>query len=190
MKYPMSLVVKVVDGEPMIDTTAMSLLFGIPETAIAAHFNGNTLTLPAEWVRAGKRRAKEASARTGSDGLLPTLAYWAAEGYGATLEIVYEATPQSLAEPLLAAVAAACDAATRPGDLKRLRAIFADAADAAEDELLGVAAPQSFVEALRRAADAAADAADAERPNCAGHLEQIHGIFAAAAGQLADEDDQ
>jgi hypothetical protein len=92
--------------------------------------------------------------------LLPVLSYWAAEDYGAQLEVVYEAALRSLAEQLLAAVAAACDAATRPGQLSRLRAIFADAA---------------------------ADAADAERPNCAGHLEQIHGIFAAAAGQLEDE---
>jgi hypothetical protein len=81
------------NGEPMIDTAAMSLLFGIDEATIAAHWDtmtGDMLTLPAEWVRNGKRRAKEASANAGVNDVVAMLSYWAMKDLGATLWIVRE----------------------------------------------------------------------------------------------------
>jgi hypothetical protein len=47
-----TITIKDIDGEPMLDTQCMALLFGVPETDASAlpTVNGN-LKLPAEWMR-------------------------------------------------------------------------------------------------------------------------------------------
>jgi hypothetical protein len=47
--------------------------------------------IPIEWIRSGRRRAKEAASRTGSNDMVSVLEYWAArKDRGANLEIIYE----------------------------------------------------------------------------------------------------
>lgn len=90
----LTITVKVVHGEPMIDVTAMSLLFGVDEKLIAAQrrrsFNGSTTSFPDEWFRNGRRRAKEAASRTGRNDMVSSLEYWAHKDRGAQLNIIYE----------------------------------------------------------------------------------------------------
>ncbi|WP_406816191.1 hypothetical protein [Mycobacterium sp. M23085] len=90
----MKLTIKVVNGEPLIDATALSLLFGVGEelvTALSARdtTNGYT-TFPPEWIRNGRRRAREAFAHTKSNDMVSSLTYWARKDRGAELQLVYE----------------------------------------------------------------------------------------------------
>ncbi|WP_137149466.1 hypothetical protein [Mycolicibacterium sp. CR10] len=83
--------IKNVDAEPMLDTEAMALIFGVdPAAVLALPTVDGTSRIPREWVRRGRRRAKEAQAHTGSDFILDALHYWARKDHGATLEVVYE----------------------------------------------------------------------------------------------------
>ena len=80
-----------VDGEPMLDSQAMSLLFGVPAADIQAlPTAGGSSPIPRDWVRRGRRRAREAQAHTGSTAMLDALEYWADKEHGATITIVYE----------------------------------------------------------------------------------------------------
>ena len=92
--HQLTLTVKVLNGEPMIDETALSLLFGVDEELVAAQGRRDTAngyrTLPAEWLRAGRRRARESAAHTGSNGMVSSLTYWVRKDRGAELQIVYE----------------------------------------------------------------------------------------------------
>ncbi|MCV7091767.1 hypothetical protein [Mycobacterium interjectum] len=92
--HQLTLTVKVINGEPMLDATAMSLLLGVDEQLIAAlprrDFANGYTPIPQEWIRNGKRRAKEAAAHTGSNDMVSSLTYWAAKDRGAELQIVYE----------------------------------------------------------------------------------------------------
>lgn len=84
------LTVKVIDGEPMIDKTGMSLLFGVAEELVTALTANGPAPIPDEWIRNGKRRAKEAAAHTGSNDMVSSLTYWARKDRGAELRIVYD----------------------------------------------------------------------------------------------------
>jgi hypothetical protein len=69
---------------------------GVPVEDIRSHGHSEgtgVLTLPPEWIRAGRQRAKEAQAHTGSDAMVSGLEYWAMKDHGARLEIVYEDLP-------------------------------------------------------------------------------------------------
>jgi hypothetical protein len=69
-----------IDGEPVVSAKGLSLLLGVPvdQVRALALFRGTGVdALPAEWVKAGKRRAKEYSAATGRDDMLGALEYWA-----------------------------------------------------------------------------------------------------------------
>lgn len=80
-----------IDGEPMLDATAMSLLFGVRTEEVSALPIGNgTTRLPTEWLKRGRRRAREAMAHTGSDAMLDNLRYWARQDHAAELEVVYQ----------------------------------------------------------------------------------------------------
>lgn len=79
----------VVDGEPMISAHGLSLLLGVPVDEIAAHrqANGNT-HLPAEWLKAGRRRRGEAASHTGKNEMVAALWYWARKDHNARLEVI------------------------------------------------------------------------------------------------------
>lgn len=77
------------NGVEVMSTDALSLLFGVPADAITAHMKSHIIhdmtAFPAEWLKAGKRRVKEASASTGTNQLLEILEYWADRDLGAVL---------------------------------------------------------------------------------------------------------
>lgn len=78
-------------GEPMLDGSAMALLFGVEVEAVRAlPMVDGASRIPREWVKRGRRRAGEAKAHTGSDELLENLRYWAHKDHGAELEVVYK----------------------------------------------------------------------------------------------------
>lgn len=90
---PPTLIVRVrdIDGELMLDSQCMSLLFGVPLDAIQAlPRTAGASPIPTEWIRRGRRRAKEARAHTHSDAMLESLRYWAEKDHGATLAVVHE----------------------------------------------------------------------------------------------------
>jgi hypothetical protein len=47
------------------------------------------ITLPLEWLKAGRRRAREAQAHTGCNNMVAVMEYWAGEDHGARLDLVY-----------------------------------------------------------------------------------------------------
>jgi hypothetical protein len=81
--------IEVINGEPMLDVNAMSLLFGVAPDAITATLRENP-AIPYEWVQAGRRRAREAMSRTGSDDLLDALSYWARQDHHCELQVIYQ----------------------------------------------------------------------------------------------------
>jgi hypothetical protein len=88
---PITIEIRNVDTEPMLDSAAMALLFGVPEAdVLALPMKDGASPIPREWARRGKRRANEAQAHTGSDFILDLLDYWAHKEHGAHLEVVYK----------------------------------------------------------------------------------------------------
>lgn len=81
-----------VDGEPMLTMDALSLMFGVGVELITAHtrrtFAEGHVVFPAAWLRAGRRRASEAAAATGSRDVLDVLTYWARRDHGAEIVLV------------------------------------------------------------------------------------------------------
>lgn len=68
------------DGEMMLSATGMALLFGLSleevnEAARRACTEEGWL-IPAEWMRRGRLRSKEAQAATGDEDLHSVLIYW------------------------------------------------------------------------------------------------------------------
>ncbi len=73
---------RMIDGEPMLTASAMSLLLGVDTDAIYQHrAKHGPMYLPETWVKQGRRRAGEAKAHTDSEALLDSLRYWAAKDY-------------------------------------------------------------------------------------------------------------
>jgi hypothetical protein len=80
-----------INGEPMLDSAAMALLFGVELEAVRAlPMTNGTSPIPREWIKRGRRRASEAKAHTGSHALLDSLRYWARRDHGAEVEVVYQ----------------------------------------------------------------------------------------------------
>lgn len=91
MTHKITVTLRHVEAEPMLDAHAMSLLFGVDVTAVRAlPFTNGASPIPREWVKRGRRRAREAMAHTGSSAMLDALEYWAHKDHGAALEVVYE----------------------------------------------------------------------------------------------------
>lgn len=86
-----TITVKDVDGEPMLDSQCMALLFGVEVAAVnALPFRDGQSAIPSMWIKRGRRRTREAQAHTGSTAMLDALEYWAAKDHGALLTVVYE----------------------------------------------------------------------------------------------------
>lgn len=90
MTTTVTVTIREIAGQPMLDSEGVALLFGVTQTDV------NTLPvidghmrLPREWMRQGKRRTQEAQAHTSSTDLLETLRYWARKDHGATLAVRY-----------------------------------------------------------------------------------------------------
>lgn len=77
-----------INGEPMLDATGMGLMFGVKPEEIP------TGPFPAELIQQGRRRAGEAKAHTGRSDFESVVRYWARADHGADLEIVYEGGTQ------------------------------------------------------------------------------------------------
>lgn len=87
----LTVTVKVINGEPMLDAQCMALAFGVEIADIKAlPVVDGCSRIPREWARRGKRRAQEAMAHTGSEFILDVLAYWARKDHGAELRVIYE----------------------------------------------------------------------------------------------------
>lgn len=80
---------RTVNGEPMMSADALALLFGLDAKRVRDYMtiNAGGIAFPSEWLRAGRRRASEAAAATGSRDVFDVLAFWARRDLGA--EIVF-----------------------------------------------------------------------------------------------------
>ena len=80
----MSGYVKDIDGEPMISTAGMALMFGVDEELCRAEIRrqeamgAKGFLPPGEWIRNGRRRAAEYRAHTGRNDAAGALEFWAA----------------------------------------------------------------------------------------------------------------
>jgi hypothetical protein len=80
-----------INGEPMLDSQCMALMFGVTAADVRAlPFAGGHSRIPREWIKRGRRRTREAAAATGSADLLDVLQYWARTDHNAELEVVYQ----------------------------------------------------------------------------------------------------
>lgn len=82
--------------DPQLPAEALSLLLGVPVDDLRAHAlvsGTGVMTLPPQWLRAGRQRASEARAHTGSSDMVSGLQYWAEKDHGARLEIIYVDLP-------------------------------------------------------------------------------------------------
>ncbi|WP_131810491.1 hypothetical protein [Mycolicibacter sinensis] len=71
-------------GDLHLCNTGLSLLYGVPESAIVSGMEH-----PAEWHRSAVRRLNEAHAHTGQTGLVAALGYWSdLERDGAELVVI------------------------------------------------------------------------------------------------------
>lgn len=79
-----------VDTEPLLDAQAMALMFGVRlEDVNALPVVDGASCIPSHWIKEGRRRTREAMAHTGSDFILDALAYWALKDHNSTLEVTY-----------------------------------------------------------------------------------------------------
>lgn len=77
---------RVIGGEPMIGPAGMSLLFGVTEAeAKQLRVDHGATHLPADWIKRGRRRAKEAKRWGADESMLGALEYWAAKDLGAQI---------------------------------------------------------------------------------------------------------
>jgi hypothetical protein len=82
----MIVLTELVNGEPMVSADGMALLFGISVELIRAHSKKAThaggTPMPEAWLKAGRRRSREAQAATGYTDMCSALAYWARRDLG------------------------------------------------------------------------------------------------------------
>ncbi|MCQ4364561.1 hypothetical protein KQR54_26130 [Mycobacterium gordonae] len=91
MTDPITIHVRQIDGDILLDSQALTLAFGVDVAAVKAlPVVDGVSRIPREWARRGKRRAAEASAHTGSEALLDALRYWARRDHNADLQVIYE----------------------------------------------------------------------------------------------------
>lgn len=81
------LLVKVTADGPLYSPEAISLLTGIAAEAVRAERVTTIDELPVEWLKAGRRRAAEARAVTGTADGLTGLRYWAAQEFNVELQM-------------------------------------------------------------------------------------------------------
>lgn len=79
-------------GEPALDSNSLGLLFGRPAALVREYMFANIddrgrVDFPKPWMRAGRRRSREAAAATGSSELEAILACLARRDLGA--EIIF-----------------------------------------------------------------------------------------------------
>lgn len=83
--------VTTINGEPMLDSAALALMFGVDAEALRAlPVVAGASTIPTMWIKRGRRRTREAAARVGSNSFEDVLRYWARQDYDAELEVVYQ----------------------------------------------------------------------------------------------------
>lgn len=79
-----------VNGEPMLDSHALSLMFGVRTEEIQAlPVADGAKVIPREWIKRGRRRTREAAAHIGSAKFLDVLTFWARVDHNAELEVIY-----------------------------------------------------------------------------------------------------
>lgn len=78
-----AVVIREIDGEPMMDATGIALMFGITPDEIPV---GEPFSR--ELLQQGRRRAGEAKAHTGQSDFESVLTYWARKDHEAGLRIV------------------------------------------------------------------------------------------------------
>jgi hypothetical protein len=82
----MIVLTELVNGEPMVSSDGMALLFGVSVELVRAHSAkasyGDRTPIPEAWIKAGRRRAREAMAASGRDDMCSALAYWAQKDLG------------------------------------------------------------------------------------------------------------
>lgn len=80
------------NGQDVMSADALSLLFGVPADDITeymkTHIIDDMTVFPSAWLKAGKRRVKEASAAIGTNQLLEILEYWAHRDLDAVLVLI------------------------------------------------------------------------------------------------------
>ena len=78
-----------VDGEPMLSTEGMAVLFGIPLPEVEAEMQRQgtrTLAMPESWLASGRARTEEYRRVTGGNDMLGALEFWAKRD-GKTFEL-------------------------------------------------------------------------------------------------------
>lgn len=86
-----TITIKEVNGEPMLDAASMALMFGVHVADVEALiFLDGAARIPDAWLQQGRRRTREAAAHIGSAEFHDVLAYWARKDHGAELEVVYQ----------------------------------------------------------------------------------------------------
>ncbi|WP_205874444.1 hypothetical protein [Mycobacterium camsae] len=86
----MTITIREIAGQQMIDSRGTALLYGVDPCAIEAlPIVAGAMRIPHMWIKRGRRRAREAMAATGSESYVDCLQYWARRDYNAELELVY-----------------------------------------------------------------------------------------------------
>lgn len=86
-----TITVTMINGEPMLDSAALALMFGVdPEAVRGLPVHGAVSTIPTAWIQQGRRRTREAAARVGSTAFDAVLGYWARRDHDAELEVIYQ----------------------------------------------------------------------------------------------------
>ena len=79
------------DDDGLLSHDAVALLCGVAREDVEKAFNSLSpegiamVDVPPEWLKSGRRRRGEAAARTGSNWVVDTLAYWARKDLGAEI---------------------------------------------------------------------------------------------------------
>jgi hypothetical protein len=82
-----------INGSQALGSEAIALLYGVDAEVVRAsvNFDGpdhhDVADIPADWMKAARRRWREASAVTGSDELLSVLGYWAQRDLGCSITL-------------------------------------------------------------------------------------------------------
>ena len=76
MTDPITVRILVLDGEPLIDNQCRSLLLGVEVEALRGlPVEKGSSSVPREWVKLGRRHAREAQSHTGSNAMIDSLRF-------------------------------------------------------------------------------------------------------------------
>lgn len=91
MTNTMTVTIREIEGQQMLDSRGTALLYGVEPCAVEAlPIIDGAMRIPHMWTKRGRRRAREAMAATGSKSYVDCLEYWARQDYNADLEVVYQ----------------------------------------------------------------------------------------------------